>query len=395
MSVSSTNLFRKAVNLEVSPKFNAYTGVRIITGIQDEDGNDIVYEAGNDSGRVLEINSEWGTQEQANNTLAQIQGKEYKPYTADGTILDPAAELNDGVTVNGVYSGICSKITRFNSLMSADISAPQDLEIDHEYQFETSQDRKYIRQLKETKSELKIQASQIAAKVSSSGGSASSFGWVLTDHDWCLYSGGNGDAETQGADGNLVMKVDSEGLWVYGNGTFTGVLQASEFRTSSGERLATASELQAIAQSSYGSYGTSGGGYTSGFVGALNNALGVGLNVSNGKSAVKMPYVYAGSGFFDHVSGQGTDNSEDCGVNAISIGCTYLYVGTQKAEWKNLQFTIPGTPTLNGTVGWQRCDVYEDDFGYYVNAPYSVYSLYQGNGTSYNVPYLGKASVIY
>ena len=44
VSVSSTNLFKKAVNLEISPQFDAYTGVRILTGIQDEDGNDILNE---------------------------------------------------------------------------------------------------------------------------------------------------------------------------------------------------------------------------------------------------------------------------------------------------------------------------------------------------------------
>lgn len=270
VSVSSTNLFKKAVNLEISPQFDAYTGVRILTGIQDEDGNDIVYFAGNENGRVLEVTNEWGTQTQAENILANIQNRSYKPYTASSAIIDPAAELNDGVTVNGVYSGICSKVTRFGTLMDSDIAAPQDQEIDHEYTFETPQDRKYTRQVKEFRSELKIQASQIAARVSSSGGGQSSFGWVLTDTDHSWYSGGGGT----GGNGNLVMKVDASGLMV------AGTIRARTFETLDGQQLATTNQLEAIRTSSVASWGQG----NSGFVGALNNGINFANMAQNGTS---------------------------------------------------------------------------------------------------------------
>lgn len=270
VSVSSTNLFKKAVNLEISPQFDAYTGVRILTGIQDEDGNDIVYFAGNENGRVLEVTNEWGTQTQAENILANIQNRSYKPYTASSAIIDPAAELNDGVTVNGVYSGICSKVTRFGTLMDSDIAAPQDQEIDHEFTFETPQDRKYTRQVKEFRSELKIQASQIAARVSSSGGGQSSFGWVLTDTDHSWYSGGGGTS----GNGNLVMKVDASGLMV------AGTIRARTFETLDGQQLATTDQLDAIRTSSVASWGTG----NSGFVGALNNGINFANMAQNGTS---------------------------------------------------------------------------------------------------------------
>lgn len=280
VSVSSTNLFKKAVNLEISPQFDAYTGVRILTGIQDEDGNDIVYFAGNENGRVLEVTNEWGTQTQAEHILANIQNRSYKPYTASSAIIDPAAELNDGVTVNGVYSGICSKVTRFGTLMDSDIAAPQDQEIDHEYTFETPQDRKYTRQVKEFRSELKIQASQIAAKVSSSGGASSSFGWVLTDSDWTLYSNSdpifkvNRERLEFRSNGSQVLECDSSGLRV------NGLIEAREFRTSAGQTLATSDQLDAIRTSSVASWGQG----NSGFVGALNNGINFANMAQNGTS---------------------------------------------------------------------------------------------------------------
>ena len=320
MSVSSTNLFRKAKELSISPEFKAYTGVRIYTGTQDENGADIVYEAGDlDSGRVLEIENEWGTQAQANNILATINGWQYKPYDASGAILDPSAELNDGVTVNDVYSGICSKIIHFGTLMDSDIAAPHDEEVDYEYTFQTSEERKITRQTKEFRSEFKIQASKIAARVESSGGNSSSFGWILTDHSHEWYS-----------NNSLVMEVNSTGLRV------NGLIEAVEFRTSAGQTLATTAQLESIRAATYS--GMTGG---NGFLGAMNSALKLGNNTQNGKNGsqvTKLNYVYAANGQYDYLSALGTDDLDDCGVSAISIGCAYLYVNGSKAAWKSTSF---------------------------------------------------------
>ena len=313
MSVSSTNLFRKAKELSISPEFKAYTGVRIYTGTQDENGADIVYEAGDlDSGRVLEIENEWGTQAQANNILATINGWQYKPYDASGAILDPSAELNDGVTVNDVYSGICSKIIHFGTLMDSDIAAPHDEEVDYEYAFQTSEERKITRQTKEFRSEFKIQASQIAARVESSGGNSSSFGWILTDHSHEWYS-----------NNSLVMEVNSTGLRV------NGLIEAVEFRTSAGQTLATTAQLESIRAASYA--GMTG---ANGFLGAMNSALRVGNNVTNGRGATQLEYIYAKSGFLDKLSLlTGTDDIDDASVTGTSAAFIYLYVNGSKASW--------------------------------------------------------------
>jgi hypothetical protein len=57
---------------------------------------------------------------------------------------------------------------------------------------------------------LKIQAEQIEAKVSKTGGSASSFGWVLTDSDWTIK-----------ANSKDILKATKNGLEVYGKITAT------------------------------------------------------------------------------------------------------------------------------------------------------------------------------
>ena len=155
-------LGKEVSSLDVSPQFEAYSGVEIIV---DENTS---YFAGNRNGRVLTIQNEWGTQAQANAILADLQAKgfQYQPYTADGAILNPAAEIGDGVTISDTYSGIYTISKKFGKLMKSDISAPQDEEVDHEFPYEPKQDRVYKRELSEARASIAINASSIVAEVS-------------------------------------------------------------------------------------------------------------------------------------------------------------------------------------------------------------------------------------
>lgn len=218
--------------MEISNQFDGYSAVRIFVGT-DDDGNSIIYESGNTNGRTLEIKNPFGTQEMADNILAGIQGYQYQPLSADNALLNPAAEMGDGVTVNGVYSGIFTRDTQFGRLMASDISAPTDEEIEHEFAVESPSDRQYTRFVQQTKSMLKvtnmaieaeveqresdveainatllIQADQIAAKVSKqSPEGQTSFGWNLTDTQWTVFSGD---------ESNTILKATSSGLEVKG-----------------------------------------------------------------------------------------------------------------------------------------------------------------------------------
>lgn len=222
-------LGRKMASFNSAPEFDGYTRVVIVVS------EDLEYAAGVETGRTLSMECPWGTQEMANNLLASVRGFQYQPYTAHGAILDPAAELGDGLTANNVYGGIYSLTTRFGSLCRAEVSAPAEEELDHEYPYVPKQERKVTRRLYTLSTELKVQAGlisaeiaerksdvesintkltlqsgQIAAKVSKTGGKASSFGWVLDDSSWTIK-----------ANNRDILKATKNGLDVYGKITAT------------------------------------------------------------------------------------------------------------------------------------------------------------------------------
>ncbi len=190
--------------MEVSPAFDGYS--RVIIWVTDE----LCYEAGETSGRTLELECPWGTQQMAENILSKIRGYQYQPFTADGALVDPSAELGDGITANGVYSGLYKQELQFDALGASKIEAPQDEEIDHEYSFQEVTDRTIMRQFASTKSQFAIQADEIAARVAREGGDIKSFGWTLTEDGFILSSGSK-----------TVFKADETGIEVTGKITAT------------------------------------------------------------------------------------------------------------------------------------------------------------------------------
>ena len=204
------NVLKRAQQLDISPTFLPYSGVEIVTGLQDEQGNDIVYFSGDASGRVLTITNPWGTQAQADDIIAKIRGFTYQPYEATGALLDPTAELGDGISVNDVYSGIYKLSRTFSSLMSANASAPQSEDLDHEYPYESKADRAITRKFSSMESELAINSQEISAKVSVTGGASQSVSWSLTASDWSVY-----------ANGTRVFRITPTGAEVNGKITAT------------------------------------------------------------------------------------------------------------------------------------------------------------------------------
>lgn len=242
-------LDNKVAKVDVSPAFDAYS--KVIINID----NDTQVVAGNDSGRTLEFTNPFGSQSMADRVLASLQGFQYRPYSANSALLDPAAEIGDALSTDTSYGGIYTRSRNFGRLMKADVSAPHDEEIDHEYKFESPSERKFKRTVGEVKASilltnnmirsevaarenadnamnsritqtanaitaevqratqaegnlsasLSVQATEIAAKVSSRGGSNSSFGWALTDSSHAWYSGSK-----------KVMEVTASGLMVSG-----------------------------------------------------------------------------------------------------------------------------------------------------------------------------------
>jgi len=253
-------------NLQASPEFDTYSKVVIYVGT-DEDGNEIVYEAGNNRGRTLELSNPWGTQTMANNILAALSARKfaYQPFTAEDAIINPATELGDAVGVGDIYSGIYAEDWQFGQTMLATVKAPEDEEIDHEYVYIPAEEREFKRAIAESKAAITLTATQIASevtrataaegtlssritqtatslsstvsnvnsvtnrvstleqtatsisatvsrKVDAEGGTTSRFGWSLTADGFYLRSGGRTD----------VFSVDTSG-----NATIRGIITAT------------------------------------------------------------------------------------------------------------------------------------------------------------------------
>lgn len=199
---------RSASGYTTTPELPKYTKVRM--NVDDES----CYEAGSGD-NVLELDCPWGSQQMANDILESIGEFVYRPYDTEWAKLDPAAELGDGVTINGLFSGIYVNETNFSTLMAARISAPQENAVDHEYPYKSPTDRKTTRQFAETRASLRVNAAniqaevtartkgesemraalelhaqEIAARVTQTGGNSASFGWSLTADGFVLESSG-------------------------------------------------------------------------------------------------------------------------------------------------------------------------------------------------------------
>ena len=226
---NATYLGRNIRSFKSSPQFDGFS--RVVIVVSDE----IEYSAGTETGRTLRLTCPWGTPQMAQNILQDVRGFQYQPYTADGAIIDPSVELGDGVTANNVYGGVYTQAIKFGPLLTATVAAPEDEEINHEYPYKSKPNKEITREAKmlraslaieaekiaaevkarteadaEINSILELQAGQIAAKVSKTGGSASSFGWILTDTDWTIQ-----------ANNRDILKATKSGLEVYGKVTAT------------------------------------------------------------------------------------------------------------------------------------------------------------------------------
>lgn len=218
-------LAKDAVSMDIAPRLSGYSGVEIIV-----DENTVIF-SGNRTGRVLSIENENGTQEMANGILARISGFQYQPYTATDAFLDPAAEINDGIILNNVFSGIYKVSRTYAPLMTANLEAPHEEEIDHEYPYESSKERKVKRELADARAQIKVTSNAITAEVLRAttaeeelqasitataeeisanvvkkvDGDTSSFGWSLTNSAWSVSS-----------NNQEVFRIDSSGATVKG-----------------------------------------------------------------------------------------------------------------------------------------------------------------------------------
>lgn len=362
-------LGRRVSSLDISPQFTNYS--KVVIHIDDE----TAVEVGNDTGRTLELDNPFGTQQIAQDILNKLSGYQYQPYSADGALLDPAAEIGDAANIRGSYGGIYTRSRTFGRLMKADISAPTDEEINHEYKFETPEKREFARQIDDVKASLIIANNRIDASVSQTGGNNSSFGWTLTatGHKWfagnkevmsVTASGLKVTGEVQATSGKIGnFNIGASAIWnnisSFGGNQSSGVYVGTDgiqlgqaFKVSNtgavtatnisannmrltgtltiGGSTITAAALRSGAQSAYtnSSYWSGGSGYGYNYQNATINGT------NNYPSYFSAGNLRARSSFVC-----------DGGIQAVNVVCSSnFYVGGTKASWQTK--TIAGV-TIN------------------------------------------------
>lgn len=150
---------KKALSLTEYKKSDPITGV--ILWVDDNN----CYQAGNDTGTVIENDCPYGTQEMANALLQKLSGYEYQGIEANGAVVTPIAELGDGLTINGIYTQLAYQNIRFSTGEVMDVAAPGKNETLHEYQTEGETSKWFSHQIAQTRSEITKTSEEIMLSV--------------------------------------------------------------------------------------------------------------------------------------------------------------------------------------------------------------------------------------
>lgn len=178
----------------------------------DENG-DVVGVSGSDTGRTLTALQPDGTNAMAAAILAKVSGYKHIGYEGRKALLDPAAELGDAVTVDGLYVPLIALDMTFDPLLAPDISAPDADEIDDEYPYKSPTQRQIERNMAKTRSLITKTSEEIMLKVEGIDGRVTS---LSTSIDGI-------EAEVKGLDGAIAnIKVDVNSIRATVSGKIDG-----------------------------------------------------------------------------------------------------------------------------------------------------------------------------
>jgi len=212
VSISDSVAFSK----DIAKQISAYSKVILDISASSQK------EAGTNTGLTMEMSCPWATDAMASAILSDLSAITYIPARFK-TLLNPAVEIGDTVTYDSNVYIIGRSTLKAGPTSIYEIEAPGDSEVNHEYQFATSQDRNTARRLADVEAEyasLQVITGQISATVSGkldkSGGALATFGWDLLPTGF-----------TVNANGSPVLVIDQSGLVVNGSGTFSGTIYAT------------------------------------------------------------------------------------------------------------------------------------------------------------------------
>lgn len=113
------------------------TGVRVV-----RNDTDTPLLAGDETGTVLEVENENGTQALADELAQKLVGLPYAPYTCDQRYIDPVAEAGDKITVGGVACVAYNIKESLGPSHYADLEAPAEAgELEEEYPYQSAAER--------------------------------------------------------------------------------------------------------------------------------------------------------------------------------------------------------------------------------------------------------------
>lgn len=140
-----TGLWTEIRDIAFGPALEGISGVELT----NMDGTTIA--AGDSSGYVIQGECEFSTTTGvAEIALDRIEDYSYRPFSSSIAYLDPAAELGDLLILNGQYYQLMTITWDITKHPAAEMSAPFDAEVDHEYTYESETKRYYKRTLKKT-----------------------------------------------------------------------------------------------------------------------------------------------------------------------------------------------------------------------------------------------------
>lgn len=115
----------------------AITGVRVV-----RNDTDTPLLAGDETGTVLEVENENGTQALADELAKKLVGLPYAPYTCDQRYIDPVAEAGDKITVGSVVCVAYNIKESLGPSHYADLEAPAEAgELEEEYPYQSAAKR--------------------------------------------------------------------------------------------------------------------------------------------------------------------------------------------------------------------------------------------------------------
>ena len=365
---------------------------------------------------------------------------------ADGATINPAFELGDSVVVNNVFSGIYSSKVKFSKLFTADIEAPFDKEINHEYQFESSQERRFTRKLNDAVARLNFYADSIEAKVDKES-AGTTFGWRIDEDSWDVFNQGGtlfsinaGGAyvkgEIQAGSGKIGgFTINNSGLstnsQTYGGGEQTGIYfgangiqLGTKFRVDNqGNMYAASGHFDGDVYANRILYGTGSGGQNYGylpggaispysldtaqFAQAVRNSLGYAdlFNSATTQGSGRYPTYFcadtvsANTGmlspeYWVYDSHNNAAGSLKGHTHLVTVSGNTVTIGAPDFSGTPHSFNIAGTATVQSTVV-NGTPTYQSSYNRYAvpvkvtlsNGATSTTTLYVNASAAYNAGY--------